>query len=153
MSIHVQIVFMFLLTFVVVFALLARRLAIPYPIVLVIAGLLLGFAPGLPKIALDPQVIFLIVLPPLLYSAAWWTSWREFSYNLIPIALQQLLPRPRIARRDDAGLEPARDPGARALEHGRIDSQPLGDQAVQRDAALLCQLVHVPDHGPRLACP
>ena len=87
MSIHVQIVFMLLLTFVVVFALLARRLAIPYPIVLVIAGLLLGFAPGLPKVALDPQVIFLIVLPPLLYSAAWWTSWREFSHSLIPIAL------------------------------------------------------------------
>jgi monovalent cation/hydrogen antiporter len=86
-NVHVQVVFIFLLTFVVVFALLARRLAIPYPIVLVVAGLLLGFVPGLPKLTLNPEVIFLIVLPPLLYSAAWWTSWREFSYNLVSILL------------------------------------------------------------------
>lgn len=83
----VQIVFILLLTFVVVFALLARKLAIPYPIVLVVAGLLVSFIPGLPQIALNPDVIFLIVLPPLLYSAAWWTSWREFSHNLVSIFL------------------------------------------------------------------
>ena len=83
----VEIVFLVLLLFVVVFAALARKLQTPYPIVLVVAGLLLSFVPGIPKIALDPDVIFLAVLPPLLYSAAWLTSWREFKYNLVSILL------------------------------------------------------------------
>jgi Na+/H+ antiporter len=82
-----QIVFLLLLLFVVAFAALASRLDIPYPIILVLAGLLLSFIPGLPRIALDPEVIFMVVLPPLLYAAAWQTSWREFSYNLVSICL------------------------------------------------------------------
>ena len=65
-----QLVFLALLLCVVIFAALARKLDTPYPIVLVIAGLLLSFIPGTPKIALNPDVIFLVVLPPLLYSAA-----------------------------------------------------------------------------------
>ncbi|MGD1092512.1 MAG: cation:proton antiporter [Bryobacteraceae bacterium] len=76
-----------LLLFVAAFAALARRLQTPYPIVLVIAGLLLSFVPGIPKIALDPDLIFLVVLPPLLFAAAWGTSWRDFSYNLVSIAM------------------------------------------------------------------
>ena len=80
-----EIVFLLLLLFVVVFGALARKLETPYPIVLVLAGLLLSFVPGTPKIRLDPDVIFFAVLPPLLYSAAWLTSWREFSYNLVSI--------------------------------------------------------------------
>ena len=83
----VEIVFLVLLLFVVVFAALARKLQTPYPIVLVVAGLLLSFIPGIPKIALNPDVIFLAVLPPLLYSAAWLTSWRDFKYNLVSILL------------------------------------------------------------------
>jgi monovalent cation/hydrogen antiporter len=83
----VQLVFLLLLLFVVVFAALARKLKTPYPIVLVIAGLLLGFIPGIPKISLHPDLIFLVVLPPLLYSAAWLTSWREFKFNLVSICL------------------------------------------------------------------
>jgi monovalent cation/hydrogen antiporter len=83
----VQLVFLVLLLFVVMFAALARKLQTPYPIVLVIAGLLLSFIPGTPKIALNPDVIFLVVLPPLLYSAAWLTSWREFKENLVSILL------------------------------------------------------------------
>lgn len=83
----VEIVFLLLLLFVVVFGALARRLAIPYPIVLVVGGLLLSFIPGIPKITLNPDVIFLVILPPLLYSAAWTTSWREFSHNLVSISL------------------------------------------------------------------
>jgi monovalent cation/hydrogen antiporter len=82
-----QIVFLWLLLFVVVFATLARKLEIPYPIVLVIAGLLLGFTPGIPKITLNPNLVFLVVLPPLLYSGAWVTSWRDFKYNLVTISL------------------------------------------------------------------
>lgn len=85
-SIHaVEFVFLLLLLFVVVFASIARRLQTPYPIVLVVAGLLLSFIPGIPKITLNPDLIFFVVLPPLLYSAAWLTSWREFSHNLVTI--------------------------------------------------------------------
>lgn len=83
----VQAVFLVLLLFVVIFAALARKLETPYPIVLVIAGLLLSFIPGTPRIDLNPNVIFLVVLPPLLYSAAWLTSWREFKHNLVSILL------------------------------------------------------------------
>ncbi len=82
----VQLVLLLLLLFVVVFSTLAKRLQIPYPIVLVIAGLLVGFIPGIPKVSLDPDMVFLVVLPPLLYSAAWVTSWRDFRYNLTSIA-------------------------------------------------------------------
>jgi monovalent cation/hydrogen antiporter len=81
----VEIVFLLLLLFVVAFGTLARKLNIPYPIVLVIGGLLLSFIPGVPKITLNPNLVFLVILPPLLYSAAWVTSWREFSYNLVSI--------------------------------------------------------------------
>ena len=79
----VELVFLLLLLFVVAFGALARRLGIPYPIVLVIAGALLGFMPGIPKVALNPDTIFFVLLPPLLYSAAWTTSWREFSCNIV----------------------------------------------------------------------
>jgi CPA1 family monovalent cation:H+ antiporter len=48
---------------------------------------LLSFIPGIPRIALNPDVIFLLVLPPLLYSAAWLTSWRDFKFNLVSILL------------------------------------------------------------------
>ena len=78
-------VFLVLLLFVVVFALLARRLQTPYPIVLVVAGLALSLVPGTPTIGLDPDLVFYVVLPPLLYAAAWATSWREFSHNLVSI--------------------------------------------------------------------
>ena len=83
----VELVFLLLLLFVVAFGALARKLQVAYPIVLVIAGGLLGFVPGIPRIALNPDVIFFVILPPLLYSAAWQTSWREFSYNLVSILL------------------------------------------------------------------
>jgi len=53
----------------------------------VIAGALLGFVPGIPKVTLDPDVVFYVILPPLLYAAAWATSWREFSYHLVSILM------------------------------------------------------------------
>jgi Na+/H+ antiporter len=81
----VELVFLLLLLFVVAFGALARRLQIPYPIVLVIAGTLLSLIPGIPRIALNPDTVFFVILPPLLYSAAWLISWREFSYNLISV--------------------------------------------------------------------
>ncbi|MFL6463442.1 MAG: Na+/H+ antiporter [Bryobacteraceae bacterium] len=76
-----------LLIFVVGFGALAKRLSLPYPIVLVIAGLLLSFVPEIPKVSLNPEFIFLIVLPPLLFSAAFGTSWRDFRYNFVSIFL------------------------------------------------------------------
>jgi CPA1 family monovalent cation:H+ antiporter len=84
---QIELVTLLLLLFVVVFAALARKLQTPYPIVLVIAGLLLSFVPGIPKVSLNPDVVFLVVLPPLLYSAAWVTSWREFKFNLVSILM------------------------------------------------------------------
>ena len=83
----IELVFLLLLLFIVVFGLLARRLGMPYPIVMVIGGLLLGFIPGMPDITLNPDLVFLVVLPPLLYAAAWTTSWRDFRYNLVSIFL------------------------------------------------------------------
>jgi monovalent cation/hydrogen antiporter len=82
---ELEIVFLLLLLVVVVFAALARRLNTPYPIVLVIAGLFVSFIPAMPRVTLNPDVIFLVVLPPLLYAAAWATSWRDFRYNLVSI--------------------------------------------------------------------
>src|SRR3954467_6426989 len=81
----VEFVFLLLLLFVVVFGVLSNKLKTPYPIVMVIGGLLLSFVPGIPRIDLSPDVIFFVILPPLLYSAAWLTSWREFSFNLVSI--------------------------------------------------------------------
>jgi CPA1 family monovalent cation:H+ antiporter len=80
-----EIVFLLLLLFIVVFGVISKKLKIPYPIVLVIGGLLLSFVPEIPRINLNPQIVFLVILPPLLYSAAWLTSWRDFSYNLVSI--------------------------------------------------------------------
>jgi len=82
-----ELVFLSLLAFVAIFGAIARKLQQPYPIVLVIAGLLLSFFPRVPKVTLNPDIIFLIVLPPLLYSAAWVTSWRDFRYNLVSISM------------------------------------------------------------------
>src|SRR5437667_1500478 len=76
-----------LLVAVAALALLARRLRIPYPILLVVGGLLLGLIPGLPRVRLEPDLVFLFFLPPLLYPAALFTSWRDFRANLRPISL------------------------------------------------------------------
>ena len=65
----------------------ARKLVIPYPILLVIGGLILGLIPGVPTLRLDPDVVFLVFLPPILWSAAYFTSWRDFRSNLRPITL------------------------------------------------------------------
>ncbi len=79
-----------LLVAVVALAIIAPRLHIPYTILLVLGGLLLGFVPGLPRFTLDPDVVFLLLLPPLLSSSAWQTSWRDFHANLRPISLLAL---------------------------------------------------------------
>src|SRR4029079_12814710 len=58
-----------------------------YPILLVLGGLVLGLIPGIPRVRLNPEFIFLFFLPPLLFPAALFTSWREFRANLRPITL------------------------------------------------------------------
>jgi monovalent cation/hydrogen antiporter len=80
-----------LLAGVAALATLASRVKVPYPILLVLGGLVLGFVsvlvPGLPRIELEPDVVFLLFLPPLLYVSAIFTSWRDFRANLRPISL------------------------------------------------------------------
>ena len=71
-------------------ATLARRLVIPYPILLVIGGLFLGFVPGLPPVRLAPDLVFFVFLPPILWAAAYFTSFRDFRANLRPIMLLAL---------------------------------------------------------------
>lgn len=67
-----------LLTAVSLLSMLSEKLKVPYPIFLVLAGLVISFIPGIPIVTLHPDMVFLIFLPPLLYAAAWYTSWREF---------------------------------------------------------------------------
>ena len=57
---------------------LSAKLRVSYPILLVIGGLLISEIPGVPHVTLEPDLVFLIFLPPLLYEAAWFTSWRDF---------------------------------------------------------------------------
>jgi CPA1 family monovalent cation:H+ antiporter len=65
----------------------ARWLAIPYPIVLVLGGLVIGLIPGMPKVELDPDLVLVIFLPPLLYSAAFFADLRALRANARPISL------------------------------------------------------------------
>ena len=65
---------------------IANKRKLPYPILLVAAGLIIGFIPKLPNLALDPIVVFVIMLPPLLYDAASRTSWHEFRTSIRPIS-------------------------------------------------------------------
>jgi Na+/H+ antiporter len=76
-----------ILAAVAALALLSRKLPIPYPILLVVGGLALALIPGLPRVPLNPDLVFLVFLPPLLYPAALFTSWRDFHANLRPILL------------------------------------------------------------------
>jgi Na+/H+ antiporter len=70
--------YIFLLLIIVFLVMVAGRLKVSYPIILVLGGLVLGFIPQLPAIEIDPELIFVIFLPPLLYEAAWETSWKDF---------------------------------------------------------------------------
>src|SRR5579872_399287 len=86
MTALIETVLLFLAVLVVV-AIVARRLNAAPSILLVIAGIGLALAPGLPRIELAPELVLLGILPPLIYSAGVAMSWREFRFNLRPIAL------------------------------------------------------------------
>ncbi|HEX4629380.1 MAG TPA: Na+/H+ antiporter [Chthoniobacterales bacterium] len=79
---------------VALLAIVARRIRVPYPILLTLGGIVLALVPGLPAIQLEPQLVFNLFLPPLIYPAAVYTSWRDFKANLrsiLPMAIVLVL--------------------------------------------------------------
>ena len=84
---HFEFILLFLLVLVSALAAAAKRIRIPYPIVVVIGGLCLSLIPQVPRVALDPNVVFFVFLPPLLFSASLHVSWRDFRGNLVSIVM------------------------------------------------------------------
>jgi Na+/H+ antiporter len=84
---HIELVILGLLVAVSALAVIAPFLRVPYPILLVIGGLAIGFVPGVPAIELDPDLVLLIFLPPLLYAAAFFSNLRELRAHALPIGL------------------------------------------------------------------
>jgi len=87
-----EVVLVAVLVSVAVLNVLASRIGVPYPIVLVLGGLALGLVPGLPKVELDPDLVLLVFLPPLLYTAAFFSNQRSLrtyarALSLISIGL------------------------------------------------------------------
>jgi CPA1 family monovalent cation:H+ antiporter len=78
---------LFMLAVLAVVAVAAKRLNIAPSILLVVAGVSMALVPGLPKVQLAPEVVLLVILPPLIYSAGVSMSWREFRFNLRPITM------------------------------------------------------------------
>src|ERR1700682_644068 len=79
---------------VALLSIVARKIRIPYPILLTIGGVVLALVPRLPAIHLDPELVFSLFIPPLLYPAAVYTSWRDFRANLrsiLPLAIVLVL--------------------------------------------------------------
>src|SRR5260221_3491902 len=70
--------YVYLILIILALVMIANKLRIAYPIVLVLGGLALSFTSAFSNITIDPKLIFFIFLPPLLYEAAWQTSWKEF---------------------------------------------------------------------------
>jgi CPA1 family monovalent cation:H+ antiporter len=76
-----------LLAVVTALAQVTDRIRVPYVVMLVLAGIMIGLIPGLPIVTLDPDIVFLVFLPPVLYAAAWSTSWPDFKQSIRPISL------------------------------------------------------------------
>lgn len=79
-------VIIFILAVLISLSAIVDKLKLPYPVLLVLVGLAIGFIPVLPNLALDPEVVFVVFLPPLLYDAAFRTSWHDFRTNIRPIS-------------------------------------------------------------------
>jgi monovalent cation/hydrogen antiporter len=86
MTSTIQILIVLLIVIVAV-SIVSARLKVPPSILLVVAGVVLALVPGLPAVTLAPEVVLLLVLPPLIYSSAVAMSWREFRFNLRSISL------------------------------------------------------------------
>jgi Na+/H+ antiporter len=84
---HLELVVLFLLVSVAALTALSRVLRVPYPILLVLGGSIVGFAPGVPDVQLEPDLVLLIFLPPLLFNAAYFSSVRDLRYHARAITL------------------------------------------------------------------
>ena len=87
---HVELVLLFLLVVVAALSALARVIGVPYPILLVVGGAFVGFAPGVPDVELEPDLVLLIFLPPLLFNAAYFSSLRDLRANARGITLSAI---------------------------------------------------------------
>ena len=87
---HAELIVLFLLVAVAALTMLARVLDVPYPILLVIGGSLVGFAPGVPDVELEPELVLFIFLPPLLFNAAYFSSLRDLRRHLRAITLSAI---------------------------------------------------------------
>ncbi|MEJ7676415.1 MAG: cation:proton antiporter [Segetibacter sp.] len=74
------------MTILIVLSAFADKIKLPYPILLVVVGLIIGFVPVLPDLELNPDIVFLVFLPPILYDAAFKTSWHDFKKEIRPIS-------------------------------------------------------------------
>ena len=81
-NVSLILLFLFGITFL---GLVSYRYKFPFPIVLIISGIAISLVPGLPVITLNPEIVFVIFLPPLLYAAAWNTSWHNFKGSISAI--------------------------------------------------------------------
>ena len=86
-NVDIIVILLFIITFL---AVLSRKNNFPFAIILVLSGIVISLIPGMPAISLDPDIMFIIFLPPLLYNAAWNTSWRDFKAALRPIGLASI---------------------------------------------------------------
>jgi monovalent cation/hydrogen antiporter len=84
---HIEAIIISLLVAVAGLSALATRLGVPYPILLVLGGLVLGFLPGMPDVRLAPELVLVVFLPPLLYSGAFFANLRELRADARPITL------------------------------------------------------------------
>lgn len=84
---HTIEVILLLLAVVTILAEVANKIKVPHPILLVLVGIIIGLIPWLPDFSLSPEIVFLIFLPPVLYAAAWYTSWPDFKAARRPIGL------------------------------------------------------------------
>src|SRR5918992_3425836 len=143
---HVEVVLAALFVAVAGLTTLARRLAVPYPILLVPGGLALGFIPGLPTVELDPELVFVIFLPPLLYHAAFFADLRSLRADARAISLTSVgLVLATMAAVAFLAHELIGVPWAAAFALGAIVSptDPLAATAVMRRLGAPRRIVHL----------
>jgi Na+/H+ antiporter len=109
---HLEIFLIFLFVAVAGISTVARMLSIPYPILLVLGGLVLGLLPGLPEVQLEPDLVLVIFLPPLLFFAAFQSSWRDLRADARAITLTSI------------GLVLATTCAVAVIAHEMIDGMP-----------------------------
>jgi monovalent cation/hydrogen antiporter len=85
--VNLEVALVLILAVVALLLAVSQVVRVPYPILMVLGGLGLGFVPGLPEVELEPELVLLVILPPLLYAAAFFTPLRELRRNVRPISL------------------------------------------------------------------